>query len=423
LTEVIISPTEHDMFVRPEQSRWSRSIIIALFLFFLPACLGISFADQTTPGSVVPDTYPPLIIDQVSPAPSSQPAPPLLAAESALPPEPEPAPEFNPLEEPPTTGYMTAIGKAMDVAHASLERGILGQELRFDKFFGTVNTEGLRQTKYELRWRNAFRVEHGWDLLYGTSIRAHFTLSRISEKLRLVIAGEDEPGVTRQTLPQDPGSPGFDRTTPAAHFANTELRYDLLQTPSIYLFLGAGVRVSLPFEAFLRSRFQYTTHLNEITLMRVAETFFVKNSDLLGETTEFSFERLLGQHTIIRWASAGTASEEIEGVEWGTELSLLRELSPKSAITLTGGLYGVTSTAGLISNYRILARYRRNFLRKWLFYELEPEVNWPRDVDGKYPATLAITFRFEVVFQGADTGTGPNGAASSSALRGRGGEK
>jgi hypothetical protein len=373
---------------------------LALFLLFLLVQPEFSSAYQLNASSSSQDNH----LGPVTSQPPDQPAMngPLQQAESDLPPEPELAPEFIPPEEPaPTTGYLQALGRAMDVVHASLERGILRQEIRFDNFFGDVHSENLRQTKYEIRWRNSFRIEHAWDVLNGTSFRAHFVLSRINERLRLVIAGEDEPGVTRQTLPQDPGNPGFDRTTPTAHFANTELRYELVQSPTMNIFLGAGVRIALPFEAFIRSRFQYTKHLNDITLMRIAETFFVKNTDLLGETTEFSFERLIGKHTIIRWSSAGTASEEIEGVEWGTELSLLQELSPKSAITLTGGIYGVSSTAGLVSNYRLLARYRRNFLRKWLFYELEPEVSWTRDTFGTYPPTYAFTFRFEVVFQGA----------------------
>lgn len=288
----------------------------------------------------------------------------------------------------------------MDVTHARIERGILKQTVRFDNFFGNVKSERLRQTRYDLRWRNSVRVEHGKNLNLGTTIRANFTLSKISERLRLFVAGEDEPGLTTQSLPQDPGNPGFDRTTPTTHFANTELRYELIRKPTLNIFLGAGFRLKLPFEAFARSRLQYTRNLGDISLMQIAETFFVRNTDLLGETTEFSLERLFGGTTLLRWASAGTASKEIEGLEWGSELSLSRQLSPKSAGTLTGGIYGNTTSSDVLGNYRILALYRRNFLRSWLFYELEPQISWPRNPDGSHPATLAFTFRIEIGFQG-----------------------
>ena len=79
---------------------------------------------------------------------------------------------------------------------------------------------------------------------------------------------------------------------------------------------------------------------------------------------------------------------------------MIRALSPQSAITLTGGLSGIANSSALVQNYRLLARYRSNLFRNWLFYELEPEIFWPRETDGSYPANLAFTFRIEVVFQG-----------------------
>ena len=350
---------ENRMPVRPEPLRWARTLVLAGQLFFLLAGNGFSIADE---------------------GPASAP----VTAEAPAPP----------------TSYLETLEKSMDEAHASLERNILKQTIRFDDFFGNVTTENLRQPKYELRWRNSLFVGNAWDLKLGTSIRANFVLSRISERLRLVIAGEDEPGPFHQSLPQDPGNPGFDRTTPATHFANTELRYDLIRTPAMNLFLGAGIRLVLPLEAFVRSRFLYTRDLSDIALMRLGETFFFKSKDLLGETTEFSLERLIGRDSLLRWASAATASQEIAGLEWGSELSLIQQLSPRSAVTLTGGFYGTTDTAAMVGNSRLSVRYRQNFLRDWLFYELEPELSWPRDSVGRYPATLACTLRIEVVFQG-----------------------
>lgn len=297
-------------------------------------------------------------------------------------------------------GYTTAIVTTMDEAHSRLERNILEQAIKFDNFFGDVRTVNLRPTGFELRWKNSFRIENGGSLNYGASLRGNFVLSRISERLRLVITEEDEPGPFTQGLPKDPGNPGFDRTTPAAHFTNTEFRYELIQNPAMNLFLGAGVRITLPFEAFVRSRFQYTGHISDVSLVRVGETFFVKNTDLLGETTEISLERLFDSDTIIRWASSGTASEEIHGLEWGSELSLVKGFAPGSAVTLTGGVYGNTSSSSAVENSRLLVRYRSKFLRPWLFYELEPEISWPRDSRKNHPATVAFTFRIEIVFQG-----------------------
>lgn len=122
----------------------------------------------------------------------------------------------------------------------------------------------------------------------------------------------------------------------------------------------------------------------------------------MGETTEIDLERLLDRKTLLRWANAGTVSYEIKGMEWGSELSLIRELSHRSAVTLTGGVYGHSYIDGVVDNYRVFSCYRRNFLRSWLFYELEPEISWPRSADGSFSTNLALTFRLEVMFQGKE---------------------
>lgn len=379
--------------------RWAATLVVGAFFLFSAAGAGISFAaEEPATGSDLssdPDSW-------AGPVPGEEPLP-WATAPWATSPWAGPVPFEEPLpwKRPAPPGYMATLGKTMDEAHAGLERNILNQTVRLDNFFGNVKNPVLQKTRYELRWRTSLRVQHGWELNLGTNIRANLVLSRISDRLRLFIAGEDEPSQTTATLPQDPGSPGSDRTTPTAHFANTELRYELIQKPSLNVFLGAGVRLALPFEAFVRSRGQYTRAFSDVYLMRVAETFFLKNTSLLGETTEFSIDRQCGPKTILRWANSATASQEIEGLEWGSELSLIRELSPKSAITLTGGIYGNTTLPVVFQNYRLLARYRRNFLREWLFYELEPEITWPLESNGSRHETLAITFRLEVVFKGA----------------------
>ncbi|MBK5273805.1 MAG: hypothetical protein JJE30_01975 [Desulfuromonadales bacterium] len=367
----------------------SARIIVLAVIISLPAGTGFSFAGEEPATELAPtaESAPwPGPVPWLEPVPWPGPVP---WSEPALWPSPVPS-----------TGYFKAFGKTMDKTHAMLERNILKQTVRFDNYFGSVKPEILRQTSYVLRWRNSIRAEQGSNLNFGSSLLANFALPKISNRLQLFIAGENEPGLATQSLPKDPGNPGFDRTTPNTHFANSELRYELIRNPALNLFLGTGVRLQLPFEVFARSRIQYLHNFSDVLLMRTAETFFVKNTDLFGETTELSLERLLGENTLLRWAGAGTASKEIDGLEWGSELSLFRQFTPKDAITLKGGIFGNTAISAQLQNYLLLASYRRNFLRSWLFYELEPQVSWPKSPDGSQQARFAFTFRLEVVFKG-----------------------
>lgn len=356
------------------RARWLRVTVLAAHLMLLPVCVGISSAGD---------------------GPVAEPSAATVSSTSNGAESTDTDPN-NPDKK------QNIIGKTADVTHDELERNILEQVIRLDSFFGNIKTETHQKAAYQLRWRNSLRVEQGGQVRFGTTLRANIELSRINERMNVVLLGEDEPEPFSSSLSEDPGNPGFDRRTQSLRVANTELRYGLVRTPSLDIFLGAGVRLIIPPEAFVRSRLQYTYKISDVSLLRFGETLFVKKLDVLGETSEFDLERLLDDKTLLRWANSGTLSDELKGMQWGTELSLIRELSPQSGITLTGGVYGNTSTDDAVQNFRILARYRRNFLRSWLFYELEPEVSWPRRADGSFPTSLAFTFRLEVMFQGKE---------------------
>jgi len=344
-----------------------------------------SAPEPTAPGQPV----------QASPSPKEAPPSPLPAAPTA-----EPAPDTA-LKK----GVTGVLGRTADQTHDYLERGILQQVVNLDDFFGKANSQQELHTAYLLRWRNSLRLQQGGGLNFGSTLRANVELSRINERLQLSISGEDKPDSFAPSLPEDPGNPGFDRTFRTARFVNTELRYQLIRSPVTDFFLGAGVNLVLPPEVFARARYQRTERLSDLFLIRFAETLFAKTPDGVGETTELSLERSLNPKTLIRWASTGTVSQEIGALEWGSELSLLHELSPRSAVTLTGGVYGNTGFQDWINNYRVLVRYRRNFLRSWLFYELEPQVDWQRSASGSLPVNYAFTGRIEIVFQGQEKRT------------------
>jgi len=335
------------------------------------------------------------------------------AAEDKPTEQPAPIAEPSPAATPPVTAptdtspepKKSRIEMPVDKTHALLQQGILKQVVRFDDFFGNTQTENQRETGYELRLRNALQVGNGGNLQYVPAIRANIALSRINERLRLTVSGEDEPKPATPTLPDDPGSPGFDRTSGNFRLVNTELRYELIKTPSLDLFLGAGVELALSPQVFARSRFRYTCKISDITLVRFGETLFVKTPDGPGTTTEIALEHLLDQKTLLRWDSTGTVISGLQGVEWGSELSLMHNLSPLSAISVLGGTYGNSSFDSVINVCRLLTRYRRNFLRSWLFYEMEPELFWPRRADGSFPTSFAFTFRIDVVFKGIDAGS------------------
>jgi len=290
----------------------------------------------------------------------------------------------------------------VDRYHSRVERDLFDTVAWFDGFFGDERMEVADQPESFLRWMNDLRWDEEEHFSFRSTVRASLRLPRLKKRWRLVISGETR-GDPNAVTPEDPGNPGLD-VGRRSRIGSTELVYDILRTPRSVLDAGAGVRVKIPPDAFVRTRFQHARPVALDTLGRFTATAYWDARDGPGESNQVDLEHRLAPPTLLRWSNVLAIAEKSDGWTWGTELSLLNKLSPKSAVTFTGGVSGSTRPAWIARNYRVLARYRRNVWRKWLFLEGEPDIHWPRKEDGSRKPVWGATLRAEILF----TGVGPN---------------
>jgi hypothetical protein len=286
-----------------------------------------------------------------------------------------------------------------DRYHTRVERDLFATVAWFDRFFGDERIADEALPESSLRWTNDFRWDETDRFQYRTRVRAWVRLPRLSRKWRLVVSGETR-GDPTAVKPEDPGNPGLDVASPSRR-GSTELVYDLFRTARTTVDFGAGVRVKIPPDAFVRTRLQHARRLGFDTLGRITVTPYWDARDGLGESNQIDFERRLAEPTMLRWSNSLGFTVRSHAWSWGSELSLLHRLSERSAVTFGAGATGPASPAVSVQNYRTYTRYRRNFLRSWLFYELEPDVNWPKQADGGRKTVWGGTFRLEMLFLGA----------------------
>jgi len=290
----------------------------------------------------------------------------------------------------------------VDRTHSRVERDLFETVVWFDQFFGDKRMEVTEPPESFLRWMNDSRWDEEERFSLRSTIRASLRLPRLKKRWKLVISGETR-GDPNAITPEDPGNPGL-VVGSRVRTGSTELVYDILRTPRSSLDVGAGVRVKIPPDAFVRTRFQHARLVAYHTLGRFTATAFWDARDGLGESNQVDLEHRLALPTLLRWSNSLEIKEKSNGWTWGTELSLIHKISPKSAFTFAGGVAGSTRPAWIARNYRVLARYRRNVYREWLFLEGEPDVHWPRKEDGSRKPVWGATLRVEILF----TGAGPN---------------
>jgi len=285
-----------------------------------------------------------------------------------------------------------------DRYHTSVEHDLHGTVAWFDQFFAEDLLSQADNSVSSARLTNDFRWDERDGFGYRVRARVRIRLPLLKGRLRLLISGENQ-GDPNATTPEDPGNPGLSQLATDGR-ASTELAYDLVRTRNTILFAGAGVRIRTDPTAFTRVRLIHARELGHDIIGRFAVTPYWDARDGFGETNEINFERPFGPVTMVQWLNTTGVSESWDGWNWASDLSVRRMLSRQSAVTVGGGIAGRTRPSTVVENYRVYTRYRRNFLRSWLYYELEPDVNWPRGDDGGRKAVLGGTVRLEINFTG-----------------------
>ncbi len=288
-----------------------------------------------------------------------------------------------------------------DRTHSWVGRELSDAVVWFDRFFGDERVVLAERPEAYLRWKSELRWDEVERTTFRSTVRASLRLPRLKNRWRLVFTSESR-GDPTTVIPEDPGNPGLDPAS-QVRTSSTALIYDIFRTPRSVLDAGVGVRVKIPPNAFVRTRFQYARPLAVDILGRLTVTAYWDALDGPGESNQIDLERWLAPPTLLRWSNSFTIEEQNidSGWAWGTELSLLHTFSPKSAITFSGGASGSTKPAWIAQDYRVHVRYRRNVWREWLFLEGEPYSHWPRQEDGSRKQAWGATLRVEILFSSA----------------------
>lgn len=271
----------------------------------------------------------------------------------------------------------------------------------FDNFFGDPRTEDQEQPGSFVRLRTAVRLTEGEGFRFPVRLYASMQLPKASRRLRLIITGENENEA--EVAKKDPSAVDTLNTKLDEDRTKVGLRYQLYHALRTTLNFGGGLRVQWPLDYYFRIRYERLLHIGSKSIIRLSETGFWQSLEGFGETTRFDFERTVNNTLSNRISMYGTYSDISQGVEWGIEENLFKQLSPRSAVSLDLGAIGITRPSTKVTAYSIGTRYRQNILRPWLFFEVAPEVIFPVAEDDGHRVIGAITLFLEVQFLDKET--------------------
>lgn len=280
----------------------------------------------------------------------------------------------------------------LDRSHSYISERLCEPAAWFDGFFGDARSFEETPIGTFIRIRNAAEWDEDGGWSHGLRVRASILLPRVSDRFRLLISrDEDLSGELHDdaSLSDDRG-----RTRLGLRFIASERSRSQLDVDAS-VGLGGG---SLNPE--IRSRYRYVYGLTDRTLLRATQAVFWQREDGFGTTSRLDWEWLQSRDGLLRWTGQGTASEESDGVDWRSSVVAFRQLDARSALRGEIGVFGYTRPSFEAEEYFVALRYRRQFFRRWLYYELQPQHAWPLDeVTGKRRSDWRFTLTLEVQFE------------------------
>lgn len=292
-----------------------------------------------------------------------------------------------------------AFGRTwLDRAHSYLTTILCQPSVWFDDFFGE-HRAGEDWPGSLVRWLGSVRYDERDDEVYRSEFSADFRLPKMSKKLKLVVTSEsrDEAGNLPDEDPYDVESPAISDVDEKRQ-TTAGLRYYLADTRKARLSAGSGLKFGDPVQPYFRLRLRYTQPLNRSTLFRVIPTAIWFSEDGIRRSLRAELDHRLNENLLARLFQSFVRDELEPGVFWGSALTLYDRLSAVTVVALETGATGRTHPENHVERYHTSVRLRSNFLRDWLYLEVEPEYYWPRDELGQYHLYRAITFRLEMQF-------------------------
>lgn len=262
--------------------------------------------------------------------------------------------------------------------------------LWFDNFFANdrIFEEGVAGTY--IRWRNEFTFDEEEDFKFKTAISASVELPGTEKRLRLTFDGDEDEDL-RDIAPGN----GEETTN------SLGLQLDLAENDR------SKFNVSVSLSPRIRFRYRYTYPVLDTVTLRYTQEI-QRKKQINSALSRIDIEKLFGREFLFRSTTEGRISEEFDGVDWLQAFVLYQRINKKTSISYESSANGITEPLTQVINYRLGLRFRKNFHREWLFYEIAPEVTWPitydearLNIDIDRRSKWLLFFRLEVHFGNA----------------------
>jgi len=278
----------------------------------------------------------------------------------------------------------------IDQTHQEISDRLTSTSRWFDDFFSDPRSdEEIADTL--IRLRGSTSLIDGEGLQSDGQFKILLNLPNLERRFHLILSSEeddihDQPLNDTQTAPENHGTN-----------SNTSLalQYTQERSSSFSLIHRLTATLENSFNPQLRSRVRYSLPIGDQSLLNLTQAVFWEKLDGFGEESRVDLDVPNGDHRLFRATAIGVIAETSQGLEWLTMLQWLRTLNHRQAYSIGAFMVGETRPRNLLTGYNLFFKYRQNFIKKWIFFEVIPEVYWPRERDFKTTGALKLILEIQ----------------------------
>lgn len=238
-----------------------------------------------------------------------------------------------------------------------------------DNFFGN-NERDLEQAESRLRLRTIYNWDERLDNEVKIRLGGKVSLPQISKRLDLVFRGEDMDDLSSDGV-EDPSEDRIGlqyQVGPRDEIRKH--RFDVTVG-----FGGSGPKPGV--------KYRYQDDWARDVSFRFTQRFTYDLGDGGYGSSRLVVDKALRERELLRAYTRFLYGEKTDGTEWSTSLSYARGWQGDNGRVGASWLYigadGQTEPYDLVKNYKVGARLRRQAVKDFLFWEIEPSYNWRVD--------------------------------------------
>jgi hypothetical protein len=311
--------------------------------------------------------------------------------------EPLPVPqEPQPVLLTPQTAPQTAKSDKFDSMEASrdyLSGKITSFASYIDRFFG--GDRHYQESNDSVLQMDLTRVAgYGSDYKFDLATRMNLRLPVTEGRLHLLLETDPEKNIITEPTPitSKIAVPGQVAVPGSVALA---VRYAKAREDVWHFSTDWGIKFPIPPKPFVRSRGSYSVPLGNWRL-KAAESVYWFNTLGAGETTQVDLERIISPPLLFRASSIATWLNDNQNFDLRQDLSLYHTFNDRTAVLYQASVIGVSNPAYAMTDFVVFMVYRYRMHKEWLFFELSPQLHYPKDRE--YKPSPALSMRLEILF-------------------------